>query len=345
MPSFSRSCSTELNRPCRDRQSRMRCAVTGPTPGRMSSCSTVARFQVDLPVPVPVRPSPHLPAATPPVVAHAPTVRHPASPVAVGSPTTICRRPRPVEPGSAGEVGAAQRAPAWNRATVEQLDILPGWGRSPRSASWTGGPGTADSARLERCARTRARGTAVQPAPGSGDAVIRGEPAQRAPVDLRLNPGGPAQAGWRSSSGSPRGGRPRPGSEWSPRPGRAVRRNQGDPGGALPGVLRVLAAAGCVTAAGRVITAVAYQLRAPPAAPGARTAPARRPSGGAPGDPMPVFSGGAAGGTEAVRRSRPGGHPRALVSASAAGADWTVGGRLLLLAPRDGWAELLPGSS
>ena len=45
MPSTSRSWSTVAKRPLRVRHSTIRCAVTGPTPGRASSCSTVAAFR------------------------------------------------------------------------------------------------------------------------------------------------------------------------------------------------------------------------------------------------------------------------------------------------------------
>lgn len=106
----------------------------------------------------------------------------------------------------------------------------------------------------------------------------------------------------------------------------------------------VLAAAGCVAAASVVITADAYQLAHHPLRPCADRSCAATVRVVLTGDPAPVFSGGAAGGYG----GRAGGAvqvaiPAALVSASADGADWTVGGRLLLLAPRDGWAELLPG--
>jgi competence protein ComEC len=106
----------------------------------------------------------------------------------------------------------------------------------------------------------------------------------------------------------------------------------------------VLAAAGCVTAASVVITADAYRLAHHPLRACADRSCAATVRVVLTGDPMPVFSDGAAGGYG----GRAGGAvqvaiPAALVSASADGADWTVGGRLLLLAPRDGWAELLPG--
>ena len=51
IPSTSRSCSTRVNRPCWARQSRMRCAVTGPMPGSASSCCRVARFRSTRPAP------------------------------------------------------------------------------------------------------------------------------------------------------------------------------------------------------------------------------------------------------------------------------------------------------
>ena len=106
----------------------------------------------------------------------------------------------------------------------------------------------------------------------------------------------------------------------------------------------VLAAAGCVTAASVVITAVAYQLAHHPLRPCADRSCAATVRVVLTGDPMPVFSGGAASGYG----GRAGGAvqvaiPAALVSATADGVGWTVGGRLLLLAPTDGWAQLLPG--
>ncbi|MDT7592280.1 MAG: competence protein ComEC, partial [Pseudonocardiales bacterium] len=105
----------------------------------------------------------------------------------------------------------------------------------------------------------------------------------------------------------------------------------------------VLAAAGCVTAAGLVITLTGYQLAHHPLRPSAERASAATARVVLSGDPAPVFDGAAAG-----YGGRQGGAsqfaiPAELVNASADGAHWTVGGRLLLIAPRDGWAELLPG--
>jgi competence protein ComEC len=61
------------------------------------------------------------------------------------------------------------------------------------------------------------------------------------------------------------------------------------------------------------------------------------------GDPTPVLTaasvgyGGRAAGTDVVAI------PTELVSAQVEGRDWSGGGRLLLLAPRAGWGEVLPG--
>ena len=105
----------------------------------------------------------------------------------------------------------------------------------------------------------------------------------------------------------------------------------------------VLAAAGCVTAAGLVVTSAAYQLVHHPLRPLAERSSAATVRVVLTGDPAPVFDGAAAG-----YGGRPGGAtqfavPAALERAEADGSTWATGGRLLLIAPRDGWAEQLPG--
>ena len=153
MPSTSRSWSTVAKRPLRVRHSTIRCAVTGPTPGRASSCSTVAAFRSSGPAgPLP-----------PPPVAVAGKVRRPglvrvapgsrvadvleaaggplpdadlsgvnlARKVGDGEQVAIGVPPAP-DAGSVPATGGGGSGPAGpldlNAATVEQLDGLPGVG-------------------------------------------------------------------------------------------------------------------------------------------------------------------------------------------------------------------------
>jgi len=122
-----------------------------------------------------------------------------------------------------------------------------------------------------------------------------------------------------------------------------LRRGDGSRPVGAPVAPGVLAAAGCVTAAGLVITSAAYQLAHHPLRPSAERSSAATVRVVLTGDPAPIFDGGAVG-----YGGRPGGAaqfaiPAELLGARADGASWSVGGRLLLIAPRDGWAELLPG--
>ena len=82
MPSTSRSWSTVAKRPLRVRHSTIRCAVTGPTPGRASSCSTVAAFRSS---------GPAGPLPPPPVAGTGPASGAGGTPIATCSPSPTFR--------------------------------------------------------------------------------------------------------------------------------------------------------------------------------------------------------------------------------------------------------------
>jgi competence protein ComEC len=106
----------------------------------------------------------------------------------------------------------------------------------------------------------------------------------------------------------------------------------------------VLAAAGAVSAAGLVVTAAAYQLAHHPLRSAAVRASAATLRVTTSGDPSPILDAAAVG-----YGGRPGGAsqftvPARLAGAEVAGQRWAAGGRLLLIVPREGWADVLPGT-
>jgi competence protein ComEC len=106
----------------------------------------------------------------------------------------------------------------------------------------------------------------------------------------------------------------------------------------------IFAAAGCVAAVGLVVAIQCFQLARHPLRHAADRSAAATVRIVLSGDPAPVLSARSAG-----YGGRPGGVtqvsiPAELVEARAEGGRWTVGGHLLLLAPRQGWSELLPGT-
>ncbi|HEY2207103.1 MAG TPA: ComEC/Rec2 family competence protein [Pseudonocardia sp.] len=106
----------------------------------------------------------------------------------------------------------------------------------------------------------------------------------------------------------------------------------------------VVAAAGCVAATGLVVTAAGYQLAHHPLLGSARSGSAASVRVVLSGDPVPVLGNAGAGyGGRSAGASQVAA-PARLVEASADGGRWTSGGRVLLLAPVAGWAELLPGT-
>jgi competence protein ComEC len=105
----------------------------------------------------------------------------------------------------------------------------------------------------------------------------------------------------------------------------------------------LLAAAGCAAAVGLLVTVQAFQLVRSPVYRAAAQGSAATVRVSLTGDPAPVFStvpgddGGAAGPAQVAVRAE-------LVDAEIAGRHWHGGGRVLLLAPTQGWAGLLPGT-
>lgn len=105
----------------------------------------------------------------------------------------------------------------------------------------------------------------------------------------------------------------------------------------------VLAAAACAAAVGLVVAVSGYQVAQHPLRHPAEQASAATVRVVLIGDPAPVLTAGSAG-----YGGRQGGVtlvsiPARLVSASADGGRWDVGGRVLLLAARADWATVLPG--
>ena len=105
----------------------------------------------------------------------------------------------------------------------------------------------------------------------------------------------------------------------------------------------MLVAAGCVAAVGLATTAATWQLSHHPLRAYAERGGAATLRVTLTGDPAPVFDGGSVGyGGRAGGASRFA-VPAELLGASADGRRWAVGGRVLLLAPAQGWAGLSPG--
>jgi competence protein ComEC len=106
----------------------------------------------------------------------------------------------------------------------------------------------------------------------------------------------------------------------------------------------VLAAAGCVAAVGLVVSSQAYQLACHPLRQAASSSSPATVRVVLSEDPTPVRGAASVG-----YGGRPAGAvqvsvPAELVSAEAAGERWRLGGRILLLAPVQGWSGLLPGT-
>lgn len=122
------------------------------------------------------------------------------------------------------------------------------------------------------------------------------------------------------------------------RPASAHRLRLGLPGRYAPGAL---ASAGCVAAVGLVVALHAVSLAGHPLRVAAGQGSAATVRVVVSGDPSPVLGapgyGGLAqsAGQVSIRAD--------LVTASSGGRTWTGGGRVLLLAPREGWDQVLPG--
>lgn len=105
----------------------------------------------------------------------------------------------------------------------------------------------------------------------------------------------------------------------------------------------VLAASGCVAAVGLVVTVQVAVLTSHPLRAAAERSAAATVRVVVAGDPTPVLTpasvgyGGRAAGADVVAI------PTELVGAQLEGGDWSGGGRLVLLAPRAGWSDVLPG--
>ncbi|WP_084216888.1 DNA internalization-related competence protein ComEC/Rec2 [Pseudonocardia spinosispora] len=106
----------------------------------------------------------------------------------------------------------------------------------------------------------------------------------------------------------------------------------------------LLACTGAAAAIGLVVTSQAYQLAGHPLRAAAQHGAAATVRVVLTGDPAPILTaasvgfGGAPGGATSVAV------PVDLISAQAEGARWATGGRMVLLAPSDTWARLLPGT-
>ncbi|MDQ2710443.1 MAG: ComEC/Rec2 family competence protein, partial [Actinomycetota bacterium] len=121
--------------------------------------------------------------------------------------------------------------------------------------------------------------------------------------------------------------------------GLAVLRSRGWPRGLAAGVL---AAAGCTAAVGLLVGLQVLQLEGHPMRVAAERGSAATVRVRATGDPAPVLGGSTGYG------GRPSGAtevtlPAELLTATVDGVHWTTGGRVLLLAPLEGWDGLLPG--
>jgi competence protein ComEC len=108
-------------------------------------------------------------------------------------------------------------------------------------------------------------------------------------------------------------------------------------------VAGLLAAAGCVAAVGSVVGLHTRQLESHPVRLSAEQGSAATLRVRATGDPAPVLGGWAGYGgqpTGATQITL----PAELIGATLRGRDWSTGGRVLLLAPSEGWADVLPGT-
>src|SRR5659263_548987 len=141
-PLTSRSWSMLANRPCCWRQATIRCASTGPTPGRVSSCCSVALFRLTLPPLAPPLDPPLAPPDWPPAPAVAPVgaAAGGSAPTSTCSPSVSRRArftPAVLSPGSAPPAAAtasATREPAGSVTT-------PGWCTLPATSTVTSPPG------------------------------------------------------------------------------------------------------------------------------------------------------------------------------------------------------------
>src|SRR5659263_336063 len=141
-PLTSRSWSMLANRPCCWRQATIRCASTGPTPGRVSSCCSVALFRLTLPPLAPPLDPPLAPPDWPPAPAVAPVgaAAGGSAPTSTCSPSVSRRArftPAVLSPGSAPPAAAtasATREPAGSVTT-------PGWFTLPATSTVTSPPG------------------------------------------------------------------------------------------------------------------------------------------------------------------------------------------------------------
>lgn len=106
----------------------------------------------------------------------------------------------------------------------------------------------------------------------------------------------------------------------------------------------VLACAGAASAIGLVVTSQVYQLARHPLLVAAQHGAAATVRVVLTGDPAPILTaasvgfGGALGGATSVAV------PVDLINAQTEGARWATGGRMVLLAPSETWARLLPGT-
>ena len=274
--------------------------------------------------------------------------------VAVGVPGATGRRVRRRRP-AAGDPPAGPAAPAGpldlNAATVEQLDALPGVGpvTAQRIVEWRTRNGR--FAVRGPAARGRGdRGAAVRSAAGAGAGMTRvGRVARRAPGGGRA--GRVPSSARTSRAAVPSAGSSPPPAVWAVLllglgAGPAARRRRSAAARSCWSAAlrrRGRAAAVLVAAAGCAVAAGAARHRAP----ASRCATHPRPRGGGPRR-----------GRHAARR-RPG-RPAAAARSPArarrrsssrrrsppprpAGARWRGGGRVLLIAPAEGWSTLLPG--
>jgi competence protein ComEC len=105
----------------------------------------------------------------------------------------------------------------------------------------------------------------------------------------------------------------------------------------------VLAASGCVVAVGTVVTLQAAQWANHPLRAAASAAESATVRVVTTGDPTPVLGPGSAGYGDRQAGATQVAIPVELRGARVGGRDWWLGGRVLILAPRAGWDQLLPG--
>src|SRR6266566_9751814 len=132
MPDTSRSWSTDSNRPCAVRQSTMRWARTGPTPGRPSNCSRLAVFRSTGADPDAEPAEPPAPAG----IEDPPAVGAPETPTAICSPSVSLRARFSELRSTPGSAPPAARSASSTRDALRRR-YTPGWRTLPTTSTTT----------------------------------------------------------------------------------------------------------------------------------------------------------------------------------------------------------------